>query len=810
MDDLVWKPVIIPRKLAFGFEDSEPSTTAGCMEMTNISYRDYEDNYIEDSQNVSDTVLELPDQVDERGGEVYNMPVCHNSALHKLKENKYYPWRNEQEFWIMEWLFMKVNISHKAANALLQYMHRNSQATLNIRIQNVRDIKRILESASCLPPKWRQLDLIGIAAAPKAPQVYCRNVLEVVKYLFGNPMFAEEMHYRAEKVFDANGKRLYNEIWTSDWWWEVQSKLPNGATVIPIILNSDATQLDKLGHQQVHPMYITIGNIPKKLRRKSSRHAIVLLGYLPILLSTRGSRNKHKFKEAKFRTFHQALHVILEQLITTAKIGMMIPGPDGKIRRCFPILVSYSVDYPEACVICNIKQGYCVRCNIPKQCLHDLTATWPRRQYDVMTSHFRYNLSVPDNEHVSSPCTSELSSDIEEENGSDGDADGSTDGNAGASGDADGDTNGCEESSADNCPDYELDNGGMKDNNDIVSNYDGDDEDMVGDINCDEYHIKQSMQITLYDWNLTDIYQCMTPDKLHEIEKGVFGHMLNWFMKMIRSYYRTAGLEELDWRFSAIPGFTGLKHFSHGITCLPTVNAKDYRQIGKVILPIVSELVPDMAAIASFYHFLQWWYLIAKTSHSEDTIMEAEIQLMAFSKYVDVFKQYSKSSFNFPKFHSMVHYTSFISSRGSLDNFTTEHFEHQHILDAKIPFRHSNKKAPVVQMLSWISQRDIVIQKSEYLQLRQNASETAHGNTNVAGSRLGSPRKPERFLSIEEAEVLCDLPRFRLAMQSWVHNYLQNGIGKNGRLKRVRRSHLPKLSSTYVSNKYAKSNSHAH
>jgi hypothetical protein len=90
--------------------------------------------------------------------------------------------------------------------------------------------------------------------------------------------------------------------------------------------------------------------------------------------------------------------------------------------------------------------------------------------------------------------------------------------------------------------------------------------------------------------------------------------------------------------------------------------------------------------VKTFYHFLQWWYLIAQPSHSEDTITGAEAELMAFAKNVDVFKSYLKTLFNFPKFHSMVHYTTFITSRGSLDNFMTEHFEHQHILDAKEPF----------------------------------------------------------------------------------------------------------------------------
>ena len=98
------------------------------------------------------------------------------------------------------------------------------------------------------------------------------------------------------------------------------------------------------------------------------------------------------------------------------------------------------------------------------------------------------------------------------------------------------------------------------------------------------------------------------------------------------------------------------------------------------------ELLPSKAIVKTFYHFLQWWYLITQPSHSEYTIMGAENELAAFAKNVDVFKSYSKMLFNFPKFHSIVHYTSFIRSRGSLNNFTTEHFEHQHILDAKEPF----------------------------------------------------------------------------------------------------------------------------
>ena len=54
------------------------------------------------------------------------------------------------------------------------------------------------------------------------PKLFFQDALEVVKFLFGNSMFAKKMYFHAESNFDENGKHLFNEVWISDWWWEVQ------------------------------------------------------------------------------------------------------------------------------------------------------------------------------------------------------------------------------------------------------------------------------------------------------------------------------------------------------------------------------------------------------------------------------------------------------------------------------------------------------------------------------------------------------------------------------------------------------------
>ncbi|KIK19886.1 hypothetical protein PISMIDRAFT_13369 [Pisolithus microcarpus 441] len=77
------------------------------------------------------------------------------------------------------------------------------------------------------------------------------------------------MAYVPEHAYaDSEGKnQIYDEMWTVDWWWDVQGKLPVGTTVAPIILLSDKTSLSVFsGNKKAWLVYLTIGNISKDIR----------------------------------------------------------------------------------------------------------------------------------------------------------------------------------------------------------------------------------------------------------------------------------------------------------------------------------------------------------------------------------------------------------------------------------------------------------------------------------------------------------------------------------------------------------------
>src|SRR5579871_5045229 len=77
----------------------------------------------------------------------------------------------------------------------------------------------------------------------------------------------------------------------------------------------------------------------------------------------------------------------------------------------------------------------------------------------------------------------------------------------------------------------ENDDQSIEENSDIdYYKSDEDDNDNIRTIpvnNCDSYYRFQDILNIFWDWNLIDIHQCMTPDKLHEVDKGVFHHLLN-------------------------------------------------------------------------------------------------------------------------------------------------------------------------------------------------------------------------------------------------------------------------------------------
>lgn len=155
--------------------------------------------------------------------------------------------------------------------------------------------------------------------------------------------------------------------------------MPTGATVAPVIIATDKTQLTQFsGNKSAYPVYLTLGNIPQSIRRRPSQHACILIGYLSVS-KVRGANLTAQEKSSRVqRLFHESLRIILEPLRTAGKQGVEMTGGDGNVRRVYPILAAYVADYPEQCLVTCSKYGTCPICRRPASELQEKDPGDPR------------------------------------------------------------------------------------------------------------------------------------------------------------------------------------------------------------------------------------------------------------------------------------------------------------------------------------------------------------------------------------------------------------------------------------------------
>ncbi|KAJ7190828.1 hypothetical protein GGX14DRAFT_381775 [Mycena pura] len=227
-----------------------------------------------------------------------------------------------------------------------------------------------------------------IVVSGEAFDVYFSDIMGCVRALYGDPEFANCLIFAPERHYADPDEtiRLWSDMHTGKWWWSTQKVLEQrkrGATILPIIISTDKTQTTTFRNKSAYPVYMTLGNIPKGIRRKPSRQAYILIGYLPT------TRLEHiKVAAARRRAlanlYHACMRKILDPLRSAGLERVKMASGDGVVRRCHPVLASFSGDYPEQCLVTGCKSGECPTCPVPPDELGDLESLYEPRDLDAV------------------------------------------------------------------------------------------------------------------------------------------------------------------------------------------------------------------------------------------------------------------------------------------------------------------------------------------------------------------------------------------------------------------------------------------
>ncbi|KIO24757.1 hypothetical protein M407DRAFT_51577, partial [Tulasnella calospora MUT 4182] len=293
------------------------------------------------------------------------------------------PFSSQKEWELAEWL-VQSGVSQSNIDKLLK-LQWTKEHTEPLSFKNKDEFFKKIDS---LPsrPEWKCTeitvtgDLCDDMGKPLTEEleIWMRNPVELVEELIGNPSFRNSLHYKPVRIHNRRTrKRVFSEAWTADWWWTAQlNSTKPGATVAPVILASDKTKFSYFsGDKAAWPVYLTIGNISKRVRRKTSKRAVLLLGYLPVAKLHCWSDSKRK--AIGHDLFHACMRRFVEPLVTAGKQGVNMHCADKKTRRVHPLLSAYIADHPERSLAACVKANRCAPCPVQADGQGDL----PRDRY---------------------------------------------------------------------------------------------------------------------------------------------------------------------------------------------------------------------------------------------------------------------------------------------------------------------------------------------------------------------------------------------------------------------------------------------
>ncbi|KAG8944054.1 hypothetical protein FRC04_002194 [Tulasnella sp. 424] len=188
-------------------------------------------------------------------------------------------------------------------------------------------------------------------------ELWLWDPVKVVRDLLGRTSLCEATTYAPVKACPGRDQliRIYDKMWTGDWWYETQAKLPSRATIASVILASDKTQLSTFGGDKTaYPVYLTLRNFTKALKN--------------------------------YKVFHTCMARLLQPLVVAGKHGVPMLCGDGHKQLVFPLLATYCADYLEQCVVACCPENRCAKSTIGRDECGGLKTCWAQDQGSTLDS----------------------------------------------------------------------------------------------------------------------------------------------------------------------------------------------------------------------------------------------------------------------------------------------------------------------------------------------------------------------------------------------------------------------------------------
>ncbi|KAG0700512.1 hypothetical protein DFH29DRAFT_876568 [Suillus ampliporus] len=272
-------------------------------------------------------------------------------------------------------LFQAFNEFHSHIDGLLSLIACIVKGQIKIMLKNDADFRNVLHSATTqVTPFTKHEITVPYKQEERVYEVHALPIWEWALNLLENPLLVLHFIWDAQCVYKHNGmgfERFYDEPWTGDQWWDVQSGLPHGLVAAPLcfILYADKTRLSSHGTVKGYPVVVHCANLLVGIQNGEGIGSGRVVGLLPIVSEDASEEGKTGFTNLKRVIWHESFVKFLELVVQYSKTGYSYKCFDQIICWLFPILLILSADYEEQCMMSLIR-GHHSKCPCPVYIKH--------------------------------------------------------------------------------------------------------------------------------------------------------------------------------------------------------------------------------------------------------------------------------------------------------------------------------------------------------------------------------------------------------------------------------------------------------
>jgi len=134
-----------------------------------------------------------------------------------LCENPWAPFASAQGFKLASW-FIESKVSKTRINDYFSHGIGNSTS---VGYSSMHTLENLLRHFDPYSPYLEWLEG-HVEDGQRTLPFFCRNVLDCVRYLLRQIAYRDDLVYAPCREYDQSGHRIYSEMHTADWWWDVQ------------------------------------------------------------------------------------------------------------------------------------------------------------------------------------------------------------------------------------------------------------------------------------------------------------------------------------------------------------------------------------------------------------------------------------------------------------------------------------------------------------------------------------------------------------------------------------------------------------